>query len=219
MYNENNTPITKEFSERALRVKADMDAAVAADESLRVRITEAHFIAILLPIFTAISNDEHPSLDPWFTLAGHQHNQIEVYASAGGRFGEFPDYDKLLFIVPPILERFSYDKDNYNRAVSVIMANDPQTIPKELNGSVAHDLTTIAVNNKNRLSGFVDNELSMNRSILFGIAMYSRYNLPWFTDPDTGKRYANVVSTEPGVETEDATEYQESIDIGELDEL
>lgn len=219
MVNDTSTPAAAEFAKEAQRVKESMDAAIKADDSMRVRITETHFQSILLPIFTAISQDEHPNLDPWYSIAKHQHACIEVYASAGGQYGEYPDYNQLLFIVPPILERFAYSQDNAQRAVAVLSANDPKSIPEGMNGSVAYDLTTYDVNNKNRLTGFMDNDETMKRSILFGIAMSTRYGLAWFTDPETGKRYKINSSETTVAEPVDVTEYQETIDIGDLEEL
>ena len=215
MINDLSTVAAREFSERAKAMRTALQAAVEDDV---VRISEEHFKAVLLPIFTLIAADEHPSLDPWFTLAGNQHKVIHVHASIGGQYGElFDPKSEPLFIVPPILEQFEPSKENQGRAFAIVANSNPDMIPQGMNGSVAHDLVTMEANRVNVMSGFQDQDRVMSRAILFGVAMYDRYNLPWFTDPETNKRYSKPVDGK--VETKNVTQDEVEYDIGDLDEL
>lgn len=210
-----HTPADQAFSAKAKEIRKLLMDAVETDT---VKISEEHFKAVLLPIFTEISEDRHPSLDPWFTLAGNQHKEIEVYASTGGQYGQLFDANSdPLFIVPPIMEQFEPSMENNERAMAVMANSNPDLLPPGINGSVAHDLVTARDNTLHMMQGIYQEDRAKARAIMFGVAMYDRYGLKWFTDPETGERFGKPETATTGISH--ATTDQIEFDTEELDEL
>ena len=148
----------------------------------KVTITEDIFIELLLPIFTRMANDEkNIDLRVWHSVAENPYNEIDVMTTDGS---------ELLFTVPPILLRFQHNEEAQNKYMEVISVTDPEISQNTAGMMVGMDVRRESIIEKAIPTEFVNQNRSYDINMAFGLALFYRYKLPWFTDPETGKRYS-----------------------------